>query len=128
MLLAGIAEGQATIDPTGVLECALLLDHGRLLPLAIGEHAPYGVEQLRHFMVSHQHELGAAHVNCGRAFARWAGLQEHMVKHFANMQMCKMLEGLAPEKPHAQWFNVWPVLVLLRTCCPAEAVVERSIA
>ena len=33
MLPAGIKEGQATIDPRGVLECGVLLDHGRLLAL-----------------------------------------------------------------------------------------------
>ena len=32
-LLAGIREGQGTIDPQGVLECAVLLDHGRWLAL-----------------------------------------------------------------------------------------------
>ena len=33
-----IREGQATIDPRRVLECAVLLDHGRLLALPIYEH------------------------------------------------------------------------------------------
>ena len=32
VLLAGIKEGQTTIDPRGVLESAVLLDHDRLLP------------------------------------------------------------------------------------------------
>ena len=32
-LLAGIREGHGTIDPRGVLECAVLLDHGRWLAL-----------------------------------------------------------------------------------------------
>ena len=58
----------------------MLLDHGRLLALPIDEHATYGVEQWQHFMASHQDELRAAHVNCDRALAEWAGLKEHMVK------------------------------------------------
>ena len=59
VLLAGIKEGQATIDPRGVLECAVLLDHGRFLALPVNERAAYGVEQLRQFMASHQEELRA---------------------------------------------------------------------
>ena len=43
VLLAGIKEGRAIIDPRGVRDCALLLDHGRLLALVISEHATYGV-------------------------------------------------------------------------------------
>ena len=93
MLLVGIREGQATIDPRGVLECVVLLDHGRLLALPISEHATYGVKQLQHFMASHQDELRAAHVNRDCAFAEWAGLKEHMVKHFANVHW--------PLAPHA---------------------------
>ena len=42
MLLAGIKEGQATIDPRGVLECAVLLDHGRFVALPVNERAAYG--------------------------------------------------------------------------------------
>ena len=75
VLLAGIKEGQATIDPRGVLECAVLLDHGRFVALPVNERAAYGVEQLRQFMTSHQEELGAAHVNCDRALVEWEGLQ-----------------------------------------------------
>ena len=79
-------------------------------------------------MASHEDELSAPHVNCDRALAEWAGLKEHMVQHFANVQMSKMWEALAPEKAHAQWVNVWRVLALLRTYCPAEAAVERAIS
>ena len=50
------------------------------------------------------------------------------MQHFANMQMSKMWEALAPERAHAQWVNVWRVLALLRTYCPAEAAVERAIS
>ena len=74
-LLAGIKEGQATIDPRGVLECAVLLDHGRFLGLPVNERAAYGVEQLRQFMAAHQEELCAAHVNCDRALVEWADLK-----------------------------------------------------
>ena len=128
VLLAGIKEGQATIDPGGVLECAVLLDHGRFVALPVNERAAYGVEQLRQFMTSHQEELGAANVNCDRALVEWEGLKEHMVQHFATVQMSKMWEALAPERAHAQWGNVWRVLALLRTYCPAEAAVERAIS
>ena len=112
----------------GVLECAVLLDHGRLLVLPVSEHATYGVQQLRQFMASHEDELSAAHVNCDCALAEWAGLKEHMVQHFANVQMSKMWEAFAPEKAHAQWVNVWRVLALLRTYCPTEGAVERAIS
>ena len=78
-------------------------------------------------MASHEDELSAAHVNCDRALAELVGLKEHMVQYFANVQMSKMWEALAPEKAHAQWVNVWRVLALLRTHCPAEAAVERAI-
>ena len=120
MLLAGIKEGQATIDPRGVLECAVLLDHGCLLALPVSERATYGVQQLRQFMAAHQDELGATHVNCDRALAEWAGLKEHMVQHFANVQMSKMWEALATEKAHAQWVNVWCVL----RCCEHVALLK----
>ena len=46
VLLASIREGEATIDPREVLECAVLLDHGRWLALLISEHATYGVDKL----------------------------------------------------------------------------------
>ena len=64
-------------------------------------------------MASHQDELRAAHVNFHRPLAKWVGLKEHMVKHYANMQMCKMWEAVAPEKAHAQLVNVWGFLALL---------------
>ena len=128
VLLAGIKEGQATIDPRGVLECAVLLDHGRFLGLPVNERAAYGVDQLRQFMAAHQEELRAAHVNCDRALVEWEGLKEHMVQHFATVQMSKMWEALAPERAHAQWVNVWRVLALLRTYCPSEVAVERAIS
>ena len=127
-LLAGIKEGQATIDPRGVLECAILLDHGLFVALPVNERVAYGVEQLRQFMASDQEELRAAHVNSDGALVEWEGLKEHMVQHFATMQMSKMWEALAPEKAHAQWVNVWRVLALLPTYCPAEAAVERAIS
>ena len=79
-------------------------------------------------MAAHQEELCAAHVNRDRALVEWAGLKEHMVQHFATVQMSKMWEALAPEKAHAQLVNVWRVLALLRTYCPAEAAVERAIS
>ena len=128
VLLAGIKEGQATIDPRGVLECAVLLDHGRFLALPVNERAAYGVEQLRQFMAAHQEELRIAHVNCDRALVEWEGIKQHMVQHFATVQMSKMWQALAPERAHAQWVNVWHVLALLRTYCPAEAAVERAIS
>ena len=127
-LLAGIKEGRATIDPRGSLECAVSLDHGRFLGLPVNERAAYGVEQLRQFMAAHQEELCAAHVSCDRALVEWADLKEHMVQHFATVQMSKMWEALAPERAHAQLVNVWRVLALLRTYCPAEAAVERAIS
>ena len=106
----------------------MLLDHDRLLALPVSERATYGAQQLRESMVSHQDDLRAAHVNFDRALAEWAGLKEHMVQHFANVQMSKMWEALAPKKAHAQWVNVWCVLALLQTYCPAEATVERAIS
>ena len=62
VLLAGIKEGQATIDPKGVLECAVLLGHGRFLALPVNERAAYGVEQLRQFMAAHQEKSCAQHM------------------------------------------------------------------
>ena len=55
VLLRSINEGQATIDPRGVLECAALLDHGRLLVFLSSEHAAYGVDNLRRFMASRRY-------------------------------------------------------------------------
>ena len=128
VLLAGIKEGWAAIDPRGVLECAVFWDHGRFLALPVSERATYGVKQLRQFMASHQEELRAAHVNCERALVEWEGLKEQMVQHFAIVQMSKMWEALAPETAHAQWVNVWRVLALVRTYCPVEAAVGRAIS
>ena len=128
VLLASIKEGQATINPTGVLECAVLLDHGRFLALRVNERAAYGVEQLREFMAAHQEELRAAYVNCDRALIEWEGLKEHMVQHLATVQMFKTWEALALERAHAQWVDVWRVLPLFRTYCPAEPAVERAIS
>ena len=128
VLLVGIKVGLATIDPKGVLECAFLLDQGRLLDVSASEPATYGVKQLRQFMASHQNELRAALVNGDCALGEWAALKEQMVHHFANVQMSKMWEALALEKAHEQWVNVWCVIVMLRTCCPTEAVVERGIS
>ena len=128
VLLAGIKEGQGIIDPRGVWECAVLLDHGRFLAVPVNERAAYGVERLRQFMASNQEELRAAHVNCDRALVEWEGPKEDMVQHFATVQMCKMWGALEPERAHAQWANVWRVFALLRTYCPAEAAVERAIS
>ena len=50
---------------------------------------------------------------------------------YNTLQMCKcprIWEALAPKKEHAHWVNVWCVLALLRTCCLAEAAVERAIS
>ena len=120
--------GRQQLTPGGLLECAIMLDHGRSLALPVSERAAYGVKQLRQFMASHQEELRAAHVNCDRPLVEREGLKEHMVQHLANVQMSKMWEALAPEKAHAQWVNVWRVLALLRTYRPAEAAVERAIS
>ena len=57
----------STINPNGVLECAVLLDH--LLALPSSECATYGVHQLRCFMGSYRDELDAAHVHRDRALA-----------------------------------------------------------
>ena len=99
----------------GARVCSVVGPWRRLLALPISKNATYGVQQLPHFMASHQDELHAAHVNCDRALAEWAGLQEHMVKHCAKVQMSTMWEALAPAKAHAEWVNVWCVLVLLQT-------------
>ena len=52
-LLAGIREGQGTIDPRGVLECVVLLGHGRWLALPAVDRATFGVDLLKHFMGTH---------------------------------------------------------------------------
>ena len=49
-LLAGIMEEQGTIDPPGVLECAVLLDHGRWLALPAADRATFGVDPLKRFV------------------------------------------------------------------------------
>ena len=43
-LLARVEEGQATVDLKGVLDCAVLLDHGHLLALPPSEPATYGAD------------------------------------------------------------------------------------
>ena len=93
-----IKEGHTTIDPTGVLECSVLWDHGRLLALPSGERAAYGVDLLRCFMGSRRDELDAAHGYADHALAEWADLTGHVVKRFANVQISKMWEALAPVK------------------------------
>ena len=106
----------------------MLLDHGRLLAVPVSQRAINGVQPLRPFLAAHQDALRAAHVSCYRALAEWAGLKEHMVQHFANVQMSKMWEALLPSQAHAQWVNVWRVLVLVRTYCPAKGAVERPVS
>ena len=127
-LLAGIREGQGTIDPRGVLECAVLLDHGRWLALPAADRATFGVDLLKQFMGTHHAELAAAHVNAARALEEWESFKEHVVRTFAKTPMSCMWEALTPEREHVQWVNVWRVLALLRTYCPAEAAVERAIS
>ena len=46
--LLGIRVGQGTIDPPGVLKCAVLLDHGRWLALPAADRATFGVDLLKH--------------------------------------------------------------------------------
>ena len=70
-VLAGIREGQGTIDPRGVLECAVLLDHGRWFALPAADRARFGVDLLKQFMGTHHAELAAAHVNAARALEIW---------------------------------------------------------
>ena len=67
-------------------------------------------------------------MKCNHVLPEWACLKEHMVKHFSNVQTSEMSEALALEKAHAQWVNVWCVVALLRTYCPAEAAVECAIS
>ena len=42
--------------------------------------------------------------------------------------MSRMWEALTPEWENLQWVNIWRVLSLLRTYCPAEAAVGRAIS
>ena len=78
-LLAGIREGQGTIDSRGVLQCAVLLDHGGLLALPPADRATFGVDLLKQFMGTHHAKLAAAHVNAARALEEWASFKEHVV-------------------------------------------------
>ena len=126
-LLAGISEGQGTIDPRGVLECVVLLDHGRWLALPPAHRATFGVDLLKQSMGTHHVELAAAHVNVARALEEWESFKEHVVQTFANTLMSRRWEALTPEREHLQWVNVWRVSSLLRTYCPTEAAVERAI-
>ena len=99
-LLAGIREGQGTIDPRGVLECAVLLDHGRWLALPTADGATFGVDLLKQFMGTHYAELAAAHVNAARALEEWESFKEHVVQTFAKTPMSRMWEALMPEREH----------------------------
>ena len=101
-LLAGIREGQGTIDPRGVLECAVLLDHGRWLALPAADRATFGVDLLKQFMGTHHAELAAAHVNAARALEEWESFKEHVVRTFAKTPMSRMWEALTPEREHVQ--------------------------
>ena len=56
-MLAGIKEGPGTIEPRGVLECAVLLDHGRRLALPSAHRGTFGVDVLKQFMGTHHAEL-----------------------------------------------------------------------
>ena len=127
-LLGGIMEGQGTIDPQGVLDCAVLLDHGRWLALPAADRATFGVDVLKHFMATHHAELAAAQVNAARAWGECESLKEHVVQTFAKAPMFRMWDPLTREREHLQWVNVWPVLSLLRTYCPDEAHVERAFS
>ena len=126
-LLTGIRERQGTIDPRGVLECAVLLDHGRLLAVSPAEGATFGLDLLKQFMATHHAELASAHVDVGRALEQWASFNEHVIHAFAKTPMSRMREALTPEREHPPWVTVWYVLSLLRTYCPAKAAVERAI-
>ena len=83
---------------------------------------------MKQFMGTHHAELAAAHVNAARALEEWESFNKHVVRTFAKTPMSRMWEALTPEREHVQWVNVWRVLALLRTYCPAEAVVERAIS
>ena len=126
--LGGIREGQGTIDPRGVLEFAVLLDHCRWLALPAADWAAFGVVLLKQFMGTHHAELAAAHFNAARALEEWESFKEHVVQTFAKTPMSRLWEALTPEREHLQWVNFWRVLSLLRTYCPAEAAVERAIS
>ena len=127
-LLAGISEGQGTIDPRSVLECAVLLDHGRWLALQAADRATFGVDLPRRFMGTHHAELAAAHVNAARALEEWESFKEHVLQIFAKTTISQVWKALTLAREHFQLVNVWRVLSLLRTYCPAKATVERAIS
>ena len=127
-LLASMREEQGPIDPWGVLECDVLLDQGRWLALPAADRATFGVDLLKQFMGTHQGELAAAHVNAARALEEWESFKEHVVQTFAKTPISRMWEALTAEGEHLQWVNVWRVLPLLRTYCPAEVAVECAIS
>ena len=54
-------------------------------------------------MAARPDELSAADVKYDCSLAQWAGLKQHMVKHFVNVRLSKMWEALVPEKVQAQW-------------------------
>ena len=108
-LLAGIREGRGTIDPRGLLEWAVLLDHGRWLAVPPADRATFGVDLMKQFMGTHHAELAAAHVNAARALEEWASFKEHVVQTFAKTPMSRMWEALTLEREHLQWVNVWRV-------------------
>ena len=106
----------------------MLLDHGRLLAPPPAKRVTFGVALLKQLLVAHHAELAAAHVNAGRALEELASFKEHVVQTFAKTPMSRMWEALTPEREHLPWVNVWRLLSLLRTYCPAEAAVERAIS
>ena len=63
-----------------------------------------------------------------RALEEWESFKEHVVQTFAKTPIPRMWEALAPEREHLQWVNVWRVLSLLRTYCPAKDAVQRAIS
>ena len=105
-LLTGIKEGQGTINPQGVLDCAVLLDHGRLLALPPAERATFGVDLLKQFMATHHAELATAPINIGCAFEEWGSFKEHVIQAFAKTPMSQMWEALTLEREHLPWVNV----------------------
>ena len=127
-LLTSFREGQGTIDPRGVLECAVFHDHGRLLALPPAEWATFGADLLKQNMATNHAKLAAVHVNVGRALKEWASFKEHSIEAFAKTPMSQMWEALDREWEHLPWVNVWRLLPLLLTYCPAEAVIERAIS
>ena len=86
------------------------------------------MDLLKQFMGTHHAEPAAAHVNVARALEEWESFKEHVVRTFAKTPLSRMWEALTSEWEHVQWVNVWRVLALLRTYCPAEAAVERAIS